>query len=175
MSLSGPGSDEEDFYFQPDLIVPAGPPGETAEQSRDRRKLFLHQFHYHLSQSGVNELHRMTTKLFYLQLMKAGFPISWWTFAKIAQIPNFGPEPQGKDGRPVANELERWVAQQRIMQDLAQDAMQSQIEAQAAGAQSAGLPPGVTPPRPVGRPPTNQKEPRLVSKDGGARSTVITS
>lgn len=175
MSLSGPGTDDTDFYFNPDLIVPAGPSTETAAQTRDRRKLFLHQFHYHLSQSGVNELHRMSNKLLYLQLMKAGFPISWWTFAKIAQIPNFGPEPTGENGRPVSNELERWIAQQRIMHNLAEDATASQVQAQAAGAQAAGLPAGTVPPKPTGRPPTNQAPPRLVQKDGGTRSTVTTS
>jgi hypothetical protein len=157
MQLTGPDGNE-DFYFEPDKIVPAGPIGETLEARRDRMKLHLNQFHYHLAQSGVNEIHRLATKLFYLQLMKAGFPIDWWTFAKIAQIPSFGKEPEGEDGKPITTVIEKWIAQKRIEHELAE-------EFQQQGGMHQG----------PGRPPVNRREGRIQQKGGGTRSTITTA
>lgn len=164
MQLVGPtpGTDET-FQWNPSTIIPAGPTGETPEESRVRRKLYLNEFKYHLSQSGVNEIHRMTTKLFYLQLIKLGFPIDWWTFARIAQIPNFGPAPVDQDGNEIESVMERWVAQRRMMAELQGDE-QKEI-----------LGPDGQPARPQGRPNVNTRPPQIVSKDGGARSTIKTS
>src|SRR5436190_6343059 len=163
MQLTGPTGDEEDFYFEPDKIIPVGPAGETLEARRDRMKLHLNQFHYHLAQSGVNEIHRLATKLFYLQLMKTGFPIDWWTFAKIAQIPAFGKEPQGEDGKPLTTVIEKWVAQQHIVRELAEEM------GGGPGGPGGGMHQG------PGRPPVNRREGRIQQKSGGTRSTVTTS
>jgi hypothetical protein len=161
----------------------------TPEQIRMASLASLDDFKYRVTESGINEIHRMTTKLFYLQLMKEGFPISWWTFARIAQIPNFGPVPEGTN-----NELERWIAQKRMEINLQVD---QQVEMQEALARSGMIQPGGTPGNvPAGgegepaagggeppasngggpgRPHTYSKPPRLVQKDGGTRSTVATS
>ena len=120
----------------------------------------------------------MTTKLFYLQLMKVGFPISWWTFAKIAQIPNFGPPPDG-----THNEMERWVAQKHLEIDLqielAKQAQQATGGAPGAAGGAPRIPqtgslPGMGSAGP-GRPQSFQRPPKIVNKDGGTRSTVTTS
>jgi len=161
MQLTGPDG-SEDFYFEPDKIVPAGPIGETLEARRDRLKLHLNQFHYHLSQSGVNEIHRLATKLFYLQLMKIGFPLDPWSFARIAQIPAFGKEPEGPDGKPITTVLEKWVAWQHIKRELAEEL------GDGAGAGSGQQ-------RQPGRPQVNRREGRIQQKDGGTRSTIVTS
>lgn len=161
------------FTFHPDrLITPAA--GESADRFAERRRLFLHEFVYTVSRSGINEINRMTTKLFYWQIMKGGFPLSWWTYADIAEIPNFGPPPTG-----VNNELERWIAQQHMMRDLATEAAKEQAEATGG---VVGADAGATPPagpaaaqEGPGRPNANTAPPHIESKDGGARSTIATS
>ncbi len=166
------------FLYTPDQLV-APMPGETADQTRTRTRALIREFTYDVTQSGVNEINRMTTKLFYIQLMKLGFPISWWTFAKIAQIHNFGPPPEG-----THNEMERWVAQKHMEIDL-QIELAKQVEEATGGAggpggggapaipQSGALP--GAPQAGPGRPQTFQREPRIVSKDGGTRSTITTA
>lgn len=172
MQLVGPTpGTEEAFQWLPSTIVPAGPDGEQAEDRRVRHKLYLNEFKFHVSQSGVNEIHRMTTKLFYLQLMKLGFPIDWWTFANIAQIPNFGVAPLDQEGNEIMTVMERWMAQERMKAELGGVI----AEEQQAGAQAGGGPGPGGPKNPPGRPQTFQKAPHIVSKDGGARSTVATS
>lgn len=165
------------FQFRPEMIAPFQP-GQTPDQRTQQLRRLMSEFRYEVTESGINELHRMTTKLFYLQLMKEGFPISWWTFARIAKIPNFGPPPEGTN-----TELERYVAQQHIkielQADLQKELMQSQIEVGGGG----GVPSGGGEPQPIpdiggdqrGRPQSYSKAPRLVQKDGGTRSTVTTS
>jgi hypothetical protein len=151
--------------------------GDSPEQRNTRLRRSLDDFRYEVTESGINEIHRMSTKLFYIQLMKVGFPISWWTFAKIAQIPNFGPPPEGTN-----TEMERWVAQKRIEMDLQLD-LQEQAQARmgmppggegeiAPGGTPGNAPGGGAGP---GRPQSFQKPPRLESKDGGARSTITTA
>ena len=115
------------FQFSPSML--SGPnPGTPQEMNRKLEEADL-RLPREVSQSGLNEIHRMTTKLFYLQLMKEGFPISWWTFAKIARIPNFGPPPFGTN-----TEMERWVAQQHMKIEL-----QGQLQQEMAQSQGAPL------------------------------------
>jgi len=174
------GKESEDFAFTPDLIVP-NKSDESQEHRIVRARRYISEFTYRITQSSINEIHRLSTKLFYLQLMKAGFPISWWTFADIAQIPNFGPPPAGPDGKPVETELEKWIAQKH---------MEAELQEELAGAQASTVPPGAGPggsgpPPPIavggnggaptGRPPVNTGEARIVQKDGGTRSTVTTT
>jgi hypothetical protein len=169
------GKEGEQFAFTPELIVPLKQ-DESNEQRGLRVKRYLHEFKYKITQSGINEIHRLSTKLFYLQLMKANFPIDWWTFADIAQIPNFGPKPMGADNRPVETVIERWMAQQHMTHELQGElASETNGTPQAPSAQpAAGGPPSGNPPV-KGRPPVNTGPAKIVSKDGGARSTVTTS
>lgn len=186
------------FQFSGGMLTPDIPATASADERSEAIFKLISQFEYEVSESGVNEIHRMTTKLFYLQLMKEGFPISWWTFAKIAKISNFGPPPEGTN-----TEMERWIAQQHIkinlQGELQKEAALIQAETQAAiqqamggggqppedgGAPPAagGGPPGEVPPVPnlgdggrAGRPQSYKKPPRMVSKDHGTRSTITTS
>lgn len=148
--------------------------------SPSQRRLKMSDFRYEVTESGINEIHRMTTKLFYIQLMKEGFPISWWTMAKVAKIPNFGPPPQGTN-----TEMERWIAQQHIKVDLQGD-LQAEMAAAAQQAQGAGggAEGGANGEIPnveglfqnhAGRPQSYRRPPRLVSKDKGTRSSVTTA
>ena len=147
------GDDEkaEDFEYTPDLLVQPIP-GESIQSRQERTRLYLHQFKYHLTESGVNEMHRLVNRLAMLQLIKVGVPIDWWTIAKAWRIPNFGEEPEGT--RTV---MQRWIAQQHLVRELAEE--------------MGGGQPG----KGAGRPPTNQRPPQLVGKDGGSRQTVKTS
>ena len=143
--------DEIDFLYRPDLIVPSVE-FESALANAQRTKHYLSEFTFHISSQAMNEIHRMSTKLFFLQLMKIGFPIDWWTFADIAEIPNFGAEPLG-----TKNVMERWMAQKHIL-------------AEMQGAAAKHLPQ-----QGDGRPNTNAKPPHVAQKEGGARSTIATS
>jgi len=164
--------------YLPDKLVPYKTQ-ESIEQYRARVMGYLGDYRYRVTESGINEIHRMTTKLFYIQLMKLGFPISWWTFAKIAQIPNFGPPPEGTN-----TEMERWIAQKEIEVDMAVN-LQQRVAAMTGGMIGAG---GGSPEQPgasglpgptgqagAGRPQSFQRPPRLESKDQGTRSTITTS
>jgi hypothetical protein len=65
-----------------------------------------------------------------------------------------GPEPEG-----THNMFERWVAEQHITRELAEELQ--------GGPAGGGQGPG--------RPATNKKAPQIKSKDGGTRSTIATS
>lgn len=165
------------FTFTPDQLI-APLPGESADQTRLRSRALIREFTYDVAQSGINEIHRMTTKLFYLQLMKLGFPISWWTFAKIAQIPNFGPPPDG-----THNEMERWIAQKQLEIDLQIELAKQTQEATGGVPGTAGKAPRIPQTGSLpgmgsagpGRPQSFQRPPKIVTKDGGTRSTVTTA
>lgn len=183
ITVTGPTGVDVDKQYRPEALIPILDAQETPDARALRTRGYLDDFGYHLTESGINEIHRMSTKLFYIQLMKSGFPISWWTFADIAQIPNFGPPPEG-----AKTEFEKWVAQKRIETDLAVE-QQQEVAAQlgggdptaaagAGGAGGEGIPAGGGPAGGnggPGRPPSFNKAPRLESKDGGARSTIATS
>lgn len=182
IKVQGTDGVDADVQYTPEQLVPYKL-NEDTEERRSRVMGYISDYRYRVTQSGINEIHRMTTKLFYIQLMKEGFPISWWTFAKIAQIPNFGPTPEGTN-----TELERWVAQKEIELDQQINLQTRAAEAQAAmgmlgggnpgepaqpGAEGAKGPAGEGGPR--GRPQSYKKAPRLQSKDDGTRSTITTA
>ena len=153
IQLTGPDGlpTDEDYQFAPDQLVPDRP-GELLSMKLERTRNLINQFKYVVSESGVNEMRRMTYKLSLLQLRKAGLPIDWWTIGKAFHLDNMGPEPEG-----THNMMERFIAEKRIEHELAED-----LAGATGGAQK-------------GRPPTNQKPPQIASKDGGARQTVKTS
>jgi hypothetical protein len=183
LTITGPEGVDVDKQYIPEQLAPLVP-GETADAMSRRKRGYLEDYAYHVTESGINEIHRMTTKLLYLQIQKTGFPLSPWTIAQVLQIPNFGPPPMGTN-----NEMERYIAwlhmQNEIQLDLAQQ--------QAAGAMERGLVPngaegtgdgapgegGAKPPgEPEGRPPSFNAAPKLQNKSdgaGGQRSTITTS
>lgn len=161
-----------DVKFDPAALLPITT-GQSIEDRTTALRVMVSDYEYQTTESGINEIHRMTTKLFYLQLIKLGFPLSPWTFAKIASIPNFGPPPRGTN-----TEMERWIAWQHMQAEL-----QGEIAGQAAA--DAGAVPGTGAPAtpaaggsgggPPGRPNSFAKPPKIEQKDGGTRSTVTTS
>lgn len=169
----------QSYQFKPEMLM-AVTTGQTPSQRNEGLRRLMSEFRYEVTESGINELHRMTTKLFYLQLMKEGFPISWWTFARIAKIPNFGPPPEGTN-----TELERYVAQQHIKIELQADLQKELALAQmemgdgqvgpgAAGGEPQEIP-DIGGEGQRGRPQSYRKPPRLVQKDNQTRTTVTTA
>ena len=182
LTITGPDGVDMDKQYTPEQLKILQP--RTAPEAKIGQ---IHQsldaFQYHVTESGINEIHRMSHKLLYIQMIKAiDFPISPWTLAKVCQIPNFGPPPQGTN-----TEMERWVAWQRMKIDLEVSKQAEAVEqANAAGLMQSGGGGGASPPdgaggaEPVGgntpgRPASFSAPPRLESKDGGTRSTISTS
>lgn len=161
--------------YTPEKLIPYTA-NQTAEARTALGRSYLGYYRYEVSESGISELNRMSQVLLYVQLMKAGFPISWWTMAKVARIPNFGPPPQNTN-----TEMERWVAQKHMETEL-QVELAEQVQGAEQGANGAPVAGG-----PVsdqfkpqtqqgpGRPNANTRPPRIVQKDGGTRSTIATS
>lgn len=178
ITITGPEGVDIDVAYKPEqlrmikgLSMPDQRNPRTIEKSLD-------EFFYHVSESGINEINRMTKQLLFIQLKKANAPISWWTIlSKVCRVPNYGPPPAGTN-----NEIERWVAEQRMQIELAVE--QQQLAAQSLGGPMAGVAPsagaaggnGATSPSgDAGRPPSFKESPKIQSKDGGARSTITTS
>lgn len=151
ITIAGPDEEStEELEYVPEMLV-GKIEGENLKDKQDRTKSYLGQFKYHISESGINEMYRMTNRLSLLQLRKAGLPIDWWTIGKAFKLSNLGSEPEGTN-----NMMERFVAEKHIERELAEE-MQ--------GSQQPG----------AGRPSSNKKPPQLKTKDGGTRSTVTTS
>ncbi len=92
--------------YVPDKLVPYTQ-NETAEARAARVRAYLGDYSYVCTQSGVTEINRLSRLLTYVQLTKSGaLPISWWTMAKAALVPNYGPDPVG-----ARTELEKVIAQ----------------------------------------------------------------
>ena len=157
--------EEEDWQFQPEMLAgrSVDHPGESPADQTQRLRKTLSEFKYRVSQSGITEINRMVTKQFYLLLQKSGFPIDWWTIAKVAQLPNFGkiPPKMNADGSIGTEEahsiLERWMAQVRMQHEMAE--------------KYGG---GGSPPQ-KGRPNSQHAPPQQQSKNGGTRITQATS
>lgn len=173
ITVTGADGNLADVQFTPETLV-VSEALDTAQQRADRAKLSINEFKYTLTETGMNEIYRMTTRLFFVQLMKSGYPIDWWTMAKISKLSNFGPEPEGTN-----NMLERYVAQLRMQAEFAgiaqEELAKSQVIAAAqTGGQAGGE--GGTPGQPgPGRPSADKKPPHIEQKDQGTRSTIATS
>jgi len=150
--------------YVPEKLVPYTT-GDTPEARSAKARAYLDDYRYEVSESGISELARMSQTLLYVQLKKIGFPLSNYTLAKIARVPNYGPPPKGTN-----TEFERWLAEQRMTMEL-QVELAQQMQAATGGTQAAPDLGG----GPEGRPGSFQKPPQIQSKDGGARSTITTS
>jgi hypothetical protein len=144
----------EDWLYNQDQIV-GRVEQEPLESRIARARMLLAEFRYRVTKSGVSDINRMTTKLFFMQLMKdPKFPMDPWTFARVAELPRFGEEPTGTNSM-----LERWLAWQRMLAEFQKEFADS--------ANGNG--------QPRGRPSSDTAPPRMVQKDGGTRTTVATS
>jgi hypothetical protein len=201
LQIMGPdGITKEDTdYFEPSTLFPSHMPWESKDTPStfsvvQRARHYMDSFFFSITPNSLHRITQMSTKLLYIQLQKLGLPIDPWTMAKINDIPNFGPPPDG-----TTTVFERWVAFERIKGDLqahiqaqaqqilAAGQMQTMIQgamAQAAmggGAPGGGGPPGALPQsspsqalgqNAPGRPPDVGANPVIESKDGGTRSTI---
>lgn len=187
LTVTGPNGVQIDKEYKPEQLIPLGTPGESPEMRTTRARGYLDEFNYEISESGINEINRLSDKLLYIQLSKVGFPIDWWTIAKVCQIQQFGPPPEGTN-----TVMERWIAQKKIEVDMAAqqtvELAMAQAEAMAMGGGGGAAPPGeggegapggggegAPGGDQGGRPPSFQKPPRLEQREGGARSTITTS
>lgn len=168
------GVTPEVFDYDPASLIPSHAPGEppdgpSALSPRARARIFADNLRFFILPNSLHEMSQMTMKLGLIQLKKAGVKIDSQTIAEAWNIPSYG----SFDGNTV---LER--VQAETEQDLENAARAEQLGV------SLGLmpPPGTPPPgaatptkKPEGRPSTDAKPASLVSKDGGARSTITTS
>ncbi|HKS74443.1 MAG TPA: hypothetical protein VJQ82_14670, partial [Terriglobales bacterium] len=193
MQILGPeGLAEEDFDYDPGTLIPLikdpdnpektlvmtqAPNGtwlydpttnarmpELGHNSFERARWHKNNFTFSVTPYSLHELNSTTRKLFTLQLMKVGFPVSWWTLAEQFDIKNFGPcmfkDPETGELRPARNEIERYTVQLEIQARIAQA-----MGAGGGGGKGKG---------PKGRPETFQRGPALEQKSGG-NATVRTS
>jgi hypothetical protein len=196
MQIGGPDMlADEDYDFEPGTLIPMsedpsnkgsfipmtqGPEGNwsynpaspdvrmhsLSVNAFERARWHKNNFTFSVTPYSLHELNSTTRKLFMLQLMKAGFPLSWWTQAEMFDVKNFGPCMfQDTDGtlREARNEIERYIVQLEI---------QARI-AQAKGDGGGGKKKGGA----RGRPETFQQPPVMEQKsgEGGTRATVRTS
>jgi len=148
----------EDWDYDPGNMIPSHLPGEDPERpSRfdtvQRAKWHMNNFVFQITPNSLHQITQITRKLMYIQLKKSGQPIDWWTMAEVFDLPNFGPPPKGAN-----TIMQRYIAQLRLEAELKQ-AIAGEMQ----------------PPNPVGRPPSGQQPPKIVSKDSGTRSTITES
>ena len=152
--------------YLPEKLVPYRS-GDTAQALAAKARAFLGDFRYEVSESGLSELNRMSQTLLWIQLKKIGMPLSWYSLARIARVPNYGPPAQGTN-----NEQERAQAERRMEMEMQIELAQELQAAQGGGA----APPSAAPSGgPEGRPGSFTAPPKLVNKPNEGRSTVTTS
>ena len=198
MRMLGPeGVTEEDFDYEPGTLVPlakdpnSGNPVEMREgpdgswsidqhggfrmpdlgtRSFERARWHKNNFSFSVTPYSLHELNSTTRKLFMLQLMKVGFPLSWWTQAELFDVKNFGPcmvkDPETGEMREARNEIEKWIAQLEI---------QARVASAMGGGQRGGGGKGGGKGGGRGRPETFQSAPVMETKRGGTDSVVRTS
>jgi hypothetical protein len=194
MQLLGPeGVAEEDLDFDPGTLIPLaedpadrkkvlpmtqGPDGSwnyspespdvrmpsLSVQQFERARWHKGNFNFTVTPYSIHEFNSTTRKLFMLQLLKTGFPLSWWTQAELFDVKNFGPcmfkDPETGELREARNEIEKFTVQLEI---------QARIAQAMGGGQGGGKKGG------RGRPQTFAQPPTMESKQGGSTSTVRTS
>lgn len=156
------------FDYDPSSLIPSHLPGENVERpsiynAAQRARNVADNLDFYIMPNTLHEIHQMTMKLGLIQLRKAGVKISSQALAEAWGIPNYG-QFEGN------TEIERFQDEQEM--DLIFAARMKEV-AEAIGILGPGTP-GQTAPgkKQEGRPPTGQAAPTLVSKDGGARSTI---
>ena len=163
------GVHPEVFDFDPASLVPSHIPGAPDADKITRARIFADNLRFFILPNSLHEMTQMAMKLGLVQLRKAGVKIDSQTIAESWELPNYGQ----LDGNTI---IERFQAEQEM--DLYFAARMQEI-AGAEGLIPPGSPPGAAAPpakpNPEGRPPSGQAAPKLVAKDGGARSTIIES
>jgi hypothetical protein len=194
VQVLGPdGLTEEDFDFDPDLMIPSHLPWESPDDGPSQynriKRAEWHQnnFVMHIVPNSLHQVTQMTRKLLFLQLQRSGVPIDPWTLAEVFDIPNFGRPPDGAN-----TVVERWEAWQRIVAEIQVSIQMQTMQMAAMGSpqgqammalgqmgQAMGAEQGGNAGHPgPGRPPTGQSPPEFQIKnngDGSQRTTISES
>jgi hypothetical protein len=168
----------EVFDFNPDSLVPShshtekADTGPSAFTQRQRARILADNLRFFILPNSLHEMTQMVMKLGLVQLRKAQVKIDSQTIAEAWSVPNYGTI----EGNTV---LERWANEQQLDLETAARLMAIKSALAAAygmgdGAAGGGAPPPGGKPQ-EGRPPSGQAAPRLVQKEGGARSTIAES
>lgn len=179
LKVVGPdGVTPENFDWDPGNLIPSHIPGERTDKpslknKMERARYIADHVAFMVTPNSMHEVVQTTTKLLYLQLQRAGFPVSWWRMAEVFQIPNFGKRPEG-----TTDMISEWFAQQKMMLEF-QATLSAEAQGLAGDAGGVGgangtgsMGPKGGPTGTGGRAPSGGAPPRLAQKDGGARSTI---
>lgn len=184
LQVLGPdGMTNEDFDYQPGLMIPDHMPGEdrlqpSAYSLADRAFKHAANFIFHIIPESCFDVTDMQRKLLYLQLYRGGFPIDPESVAEALGLPNWGKLGDGT----ILEKWGKWLeiqtgiqAKLAMMQAQVQQAIQMQTLMGEGAAMSGGAPGSPTPQE--GRPPSGQSPPKLEQKAGpeGPRTTVSES
>jgi hypothetical protein len=169
------------YDFDPEKLIPSHMPHEVPDPIKrgeapaskyslqQRARWFAENLKYVIAPHTAHEITQMAVKLGYIQLRKAGVPISSKTIAGAWNITDFG-------GPDAPTEYERYMAEQR---DAAIEALK--LKQMVDALMQAGVNPTPNMVETLkklqggdqeGRPPVGQQAPQLVQKDGGTRSAV---
>ena len=170
------GVTPEIFDYDPSSLVPSHLPGEnpgtadapapSAYTRLQRARNLADNLRFYILPNSLHEMQQMTMKLGLIQLRKAGVMIDSQTIAEAWGIANYGT----LDGNTV---LERWRNEQELQLEMA--ARMKELAGAAGLTPPGAANPAAGKPNPEGRPTSGAAAPRLVSKEGGARSTIAES
>ena len=168
------GVSNEIFDYDPESLVPSHMPGEQAHDSQERpigslhsqmerARWFADNLRFMILPHSVHEITQMSRRLMLLQLKRAGAPLDWGTVFEACNVPDSkmedGSSVQDRFWNEKEKELEQMFKASKIAAELGITPEMMQGPGQHGG----------------GRRPTAQAAPKLVSKDGGARSTISES
>lgn len=184
--LGKDGITPENFDYEPGNLVPSHLPGEqTSKPSiysrRERAKYLADHIPFFITPNTLHEIVQMQQKMIYLQLWRSPnqFPIDPWTIAEVLRLGNFGDKPDG--GNTILERYVKWQEMQlRMKMKMAAEAKilaqelglsDEGMEGGGGGGAGGGTPKGGARGR-GGRAPSGSQPPQLVTKDGGARTTI---
>jgi hypothetical protein len=180
------GVTRETYDFDPDKIVPSHMPDEPTEAGRksiytdmQRAKWFAKGLNFFILPHSAHEIAQMSYKLGLVQLRKAGVPIDSQTIAEAWNL-DLGADFQTNTPYERFWEEQEKMAEHAIRIKIIGDALMSMgvqpppemLAAAQAAKESGNAAAGANR---EGRPPSGLEPPRVVSKDGGARSAVSQS
>lgn len=151
---------EEDYYFDPQGLVPSHVPGEDRDEPSkktqiERMKWHKDNFIFNVATRNLHEMVSMRFKLTLMQAKKGGFPLPPWAEAEILGV-------KDKFGKPPDDAGDTWFEQWLYWLG-----MQKEMQGEMGGAPGGG--------KQQGRPPSGKQHPHIQQKGGGTRSTVSES
>lgn len=185
MQIMGPdGLTQEDFDYEPGLMVPDHMPGEDKEQPSQyslahRARWHAANFIFNIVPTSSYNQTDMQRKMLYLQLFRNGYPIDPETVSETLGLPNWGDLGDG----PILEKFFKWQElQMQFQMSMQAAAAQAQLAASPEGQMmqqlqqlAASQPPQGAETR--GRKPSGQEAPRMIQKDGpdGPRTVISES